>query len=251
MTDLTAVDHWNEAWAGEIRLRLPSRWIVPTGDLQRLLALHVQPGQRVLEIGCAPGKMLAWVAAALGACVSGLDYSPLGLTRARRLFNALQLRADFRCEDLRQTTFAAGSFDFVYSVGVIEHFADPRGIVRDHLSLVRPGGTVLMTVPNYRGVYGFLQRYFDADSLLLHNLDVMSCGALRRLVPQDGSYRVRAYPAGRLSPWVLSTEKRWPATIARSVSYAVNAIALLQPFEIAAIAPMLALEVTRLHDHSR
>jgi len=250
VNDLTAVDHWNEAWAHEIRLRLPSPWIIPTRDLQRLIAPLVQPGQPVLEIGCAPGKMLAWVAAALGARVSGLDYSPRGLGQARRLFDALQLNADFRCEDLRQTTFPAASFDFVYSIGVIEHFADPRGIVRDHLSLVRPGGTVLMTVPNYRGMYGYLQRYFDADSLLLHNLDIMSCDALAHLVPEDEPYRVRAYPAGRLSPWVLSTGKRWPGTIARSVSYAVNAIALLQPFEIAAIAPMLVLEVTRPDGHT-
>jgi 2-polyprenyl-3-methyl-5-hydroxy-6-metoxy-1,4-benzoquinol methylase len=245
MNDLTAVDHWDDAWAHEIRLRLPSPWVIPIGDIQRLLARHVRPGMTVLEIGCAPGKILAWVAARRGAQVAGLDFSPRGLSLANRLFTALKLTADLRCEDLRRTTFAPGAFDFVYSIGVIEHFADPREIVGRHVSLVRPGGTVLMTVPNYRGLYGVLQRYFDADSLLLHNLDIMSCDALARLVPQDEPYAVRTYRTGRLSPWLLSTEKRWPTPLARGLSYAVNAVALLQPFEIATLAPMLALEVAR------
>ena len=52
-------------------------------------------GDRVLEIGCAPGKLLSWIAAELKAHVAGLDYSPRGLATAKRLFNALQLTADF------------------------------------------------------------------------------------------------------------------------------------------------------------
>jgi len=195
--------------------------------------------------------MLSWVAAGLKARVSGVDYSPRGLAQARRLFRALHIPAELRCEDLRQTTFSPDSFDFVYSIGVIEHFSDPRDIVRSHLSLVRPGGTVLMTVPNYRGIYGLLQRYFDADSLLMHNLDIMSCEALARLAPEEGSAQVRTYPAGRMSPWMLSIGKRWPAPLARGLSYTLNAIALLQPVEIAAIAPMLALEITRSVRHAR
>ena len=119
----------------DIRLRCRRRLIVSTRDLQRLIARHVRPGQRVLEIGCAPGKMLAWVAAALRGQVSGLDYSRRGLDQALRLFDALHLSADLRCEDLRQTTLPRASFDIVYSLGVIEHFEDPREIVSDHLSL--------------------------------------------------------------------------------------------------------------------
>src|SRR5206468_2653441 len=132
--------------------------------LQTILRHHVRPGDRFLEIGCAPGKMLAWVAAVLKASVSGLDYSERGLATSRRLFKALNLAADFRCEDLRQTTFPSASFDVVVSFGVIEHFDDPREVVGKHLDLVKAGGTALMTVPDYRGIYGRLQRYFDADS---------------------------------------------------------------------------------------
>ncbi|HYN08255.1 MAG TPA: methyltransferase domain-containing protein [Vicinamibacterales bacterium] len=245
MTDLTTVGHWDKTWAGDIRLRLPSPWVVSTRNLQRLLRRHVRPGDRFLEIGCAPGKLLAWVAADLRAEVAGLDVSERGLTTASRLFDALHLKADLRREDLRQTTFQDSAFDVVLSVGLIEHFSDPRDVVRKHLELARPGGTVLMTVPNYRGIYGRLKEHFEPESLLQHNLDIMTCEALVGLVDKNDASAVTAYHAGRLSPWQTSWKKRWPAPVATSVSLVANTVALLQPVDVAALCPMLVLEVRR------
>lgn len=243
--ELTKVEHWDETWASEIRLRLPSPWLTLTGDLQKVIRPHVRPGDRFLEIGCAPGKLLAWVAAELKAQVSGLDYSARGLASAKRLFGALGLTADFRCEDLRATTFPEGSFDVVLSVGVIEHFDDPRDIVERHVRLLKPGGVALMSVPNYRGIYGAIQRYFDADSLLYHNLDIMTCDALAGLVPAQTADRVRTYRVGRVSLWQISIAKRWPSGVARTLGYLANAAGLLQPIKVPALCPMLMLEVTR------
>jgi len=243
--DLTSVDHWDSAWSGDIRLRFPSPWLITTRNIQNLLRGRVRPGHRVLEIGCAPGKILSWVAAELKAEVSGLDYSERGLAMARRLFAALKLSADFRCEDLRQATYPPASFDWVVSYGVIEHFDDPRDVIRAHIDLVKEGGTALMTVPNYQGVYGTLQRYFDSDNLLTHNLEIMSSEALAALVPPDQTLRVRTYASGRFSPWQLSLGTRWPSPVALGVSHLANALAQLQPFELSALCPMLVLEVTR------
>ena len=101
--ELTTVEHWDQVWSDDIRLRLPSPWLISTRNLQKVIRGHVRPGDRFLEIGCAPGKLLSWVAAELRAEVAGLDYSPRGLATAKRLFSTLQLSADFRCEDLRAT----------------------------------------------------------------------------------------------------------------------------------------------------
>ena len=240
--ELSTAGYWDGVWAGNIRLRLPSPYIVATRNLQRLLRRYVRPGDRFLEIGCAPGKILAWAASELRADVAGLDYSEPGLATSRHLFEALHLSGDLRCEDLGQTTFAAGSFDVVYSSGLIEHFADPREIVGQHLRLVKPGGTAVITVPNYRGIYGTLQRYFDAENLRIHNLDIMSVPALTGLVTAGG-HTVRAFPSGRVSPWLVSVEKRWPVAVTRLVCHAVNAVALVQPFDITALCPMLVLEI--------
>jgi 2-polyprenyl-3-methyl-5-hydroxy-6-metoxy-1,4-benzoquinol methylase len=243
--ELSTQRHWDEVWAGHAERRLPSRLLISTRDLQRLLRKHVRPGDRFLEVGCAPGKMLAWVSAVLGAEVSGLDYANPGLAATRDLFAALNLRADLRCEDLGRTTFMPGSFDVVFSAGVIEHFDDPQPIVLDHLRLLRPGGLLLVTIPDYSGLYGRLQAYFDAASLEIHNLRLMNPAALRGVVSPGECAAIRTYRFGRLSPWVLTPQVRWPGSIATVVSFGLNALALLQPFDFPPLCPMLVLEARR------
>jgi len=161
-----------------------------------------------LEIGCAPGKLLAWVAEVLHAEVAGGDYSQRGLSLAQQLFQALNIDGDLRCEDMLATTFEPASFDLVFSAGVIEHFDDPREIVKRHVTLLKPGGKAVIMVPNYGGFYGRLQCRFDPENLSIHNLTIMNPPALRRLAPGELVSTVRVYPVGRMSPWLISFDKR-------------------------------------------
>lgn len=242
---LTTPEHWEEAWASPPRWRLPSPLVVGTRNLQRLLRPKIQPGARVLELGCAPGKLLAWMAAELGADVAGLDASAQGIEWARELFRALGLRGDLRHEDAFTTTFGPGAFDLVCSWGLIEHFDDPRPLVRQHVTLARPGGRVLIGVPHYGGIYGTLQGWLDRDNLRLHNLGIMDPAQLAGLAPPDLSASVRAFPAGRLSPWLLSLDRKLPAPLARGASLTLNAVGLLQPADITGLCPLLVLEIER------
>jgi 2-polyprenyl-3-methyl-5-hydroxy-6-metoxy-1,4-benzoquinol methylase len=239
----TTVQHWDAVYGRPPHLRLPLAFVVSTRNLQRLLERYVRPGMTVVEVGCAPGKHLAWVTHTLGAHVSGLDYSARGLEFSRRLFEALGLTGDLRCEDLLNTTLANDAFDLVYSVGVIEHFDDPRPIVARHVALARPGGVVVIAVPNYRGVYGTLQRHFDAPNLAIHNLQIMTEDGLRGLAPSGT--RVRAYPFGRLDPWLVNFGRRWPSVLATAVSWALNGVGLIQPVALKPLAPWLVLEIAK------
>ena len=49
---------------------------------------------------------------------------------------------------MRTLPFQSGSFDAVYSMGTVEHFADTDGAVREIFRVVRPGGRVVIGVPN-------------------------------------------------------------------------------------------------------
>lgn len=202
-------------------------------------------GARVLEIGCAPGKHLAYIAKFRDAKVTGLDYSEPGIAFCRELFSRLGVQGEFRCENLLSTTLPAESFDVVYSLGVVEHFDDPRPAIEQHLRLAKAGGLVLITVPNYGGVYGTLQRYFDPENLKIHNLDIITPEHLRAAVPGGEASNVRVFPAGRLSPWLIHFQRRWPTVVSRGVSYLLNVIGLAQPFEVKPLCPMLVLKIQR------
>jgi 2-polyprenyl-3-methyl-5-hydroxy-6-metoxy-1,4-benzoquinol methylase len=246
-TRKTTVDHWDQAWQAGIRLKLPSGLDVGMRNLMRLLRSNAHPGIALLEIGFAPGKLLSWTASVLSTQVSGLDYSPTGIRTANELFKSLDLDGDLRCEDVFNTTFKSGSFDLVCSFGLIEHFDDPREIVRRHVNLAKPGGVILIAVPNYAGVYGRLQKIFDRQNLDLHNLNIMTPEAIAKLAPLEAVKEVEAFKYGRLSPWLISFEKRYPRFISRSLSVTLNAVGLIQPFDIAPFCPLIVLKMVKLN----
>lgn len=241
----TEQEFWDAAWSTPVRLRLPSKLNVGVLNLTRLLSRYVQPGMKYLELGCAPGKLLAWVASELHAQASGLDYSQTGIENCRTLFSALQLDIELYQQDLFNHDLVPASYDVVASFGLIEHFDDPALLVRRHIDLVKPGGVALITVPNYRGLYGRLQEWCDKPNLALHNLEIMELGALARLVDPGELASVRTYYAGSFSPWIICFETRLPRSLARLLALGSNAVGLLQPFTIRALAPMLVLEVKK------
>jgi 2-polyprenyl-3-methyl-5-hydroxy-6-metoxy-1,4-benzoquinol methylase len=242
----TLQDHWESVHVGGIRMNLPTSLLVSTLNFKRLLRANVtRPGMKVLEIGFAPGKHLAWVAKALCADVSGIDYSEVGMQTAAVLFKTLQLKADLRCEDVFETTFENSHFDLVYSLGLIEHFDDPRTIVQKHLELVAPGGCALLVVPNYGGIYGRLQKHFDCENLAIHNVDIMCQKALKDLVPAGFPAHIETYPFGRISPWLVNWDRRWSPAISRSINIVVNGIGLIMPFDIHQFSPWIVLQVIR------
>ena len=243
--ELTSRGHWDRVWGGLRSPTIPSCMKAGRRNFRRLLRSRVRRGDRFLEIGCAPGKELAWVAKVLGARVSGIDYSRVGIERSRELFQNLGIDADLRCEDVLATSFQEESFDVVYSAGVVEHLQSPSSLIRVHVNLVRPGGIALITIPNYRGLPGRIVRYFRPDVAESHNLDIMDLVALRRLAPLDLVERVDTFGFGHATPENIWFENRWPWIISKGTRFVLNAIGLMQPCDISFCCPMLVLELTR------
>jgi SAM-dependent methyltransferase len=177
--------------------------------------------------------------------VAGLDYSPSGLEASRQLFAALKLDADLRREDVFETSFAPGSFDLVYSLGVVEHFDDPRILIKRHVDLLAAGGAAVITVPDYRRLYGWIQTRFDPRNLNIHNLDIMTVEAMRSLAPAEPGLRVRSFRFGRLAPSFISWDARWPGPVAFLTRLILNAAGMLQPFDIGWLCPWLVLEMRK------
>ena len=236
---------WNDAHQGRIRYRLPSPLNIGTANILRLLEPRISTGARVLEIGFAPGKILVHLGLRCGANVFGIDYSENGVAVAKDLFQRLGLAGDLRCEDLFSSSFAEQTFDFVYSLGLVEHFDNAAVVVEQHFRFLRPGGRALIAIPNYGGVYGSLQARLDSDNLAIHNLHIMRTDVLCRLTEGLAVSSVRAYPFGRLSPWLLSIDRKLPRPVALGLQGAANLVGLLQPIDVARLCPLLVLEFTR------
>jgi SAM-dependent methyltransferase len=241
--DLAGKDHWDKR-EGIAQPRLPSKLNASVGDHLALLDPYATPGARVLEVGCAPGKFLLWCALAKQAHAYGVEYAENSYQKTVQLFADANVPADIRKEDFMQTTLEPASFDLVYSFGVIEHFDDPRPMIKQHFEMLKPGATAIITVPHFGAgsAYGWLAQRMNREIYDIHNSSIMSERAMLALAPEGSE--ARSYRYGRLSPWALPWDK-FPRPIEMLACHGLNAAALLQPFEIKALSPWLVLEIKR------
>jgi SAM-dependent methyltransferase len=154
----------------------------------------------VLEIGCAPGRWLAFLSRQFGLGVSGIEYTADGAAATRRNLRLLGVRnADIREADFLTTT-PSPIYDVVVSFGFVEHFTDVGAVIRRHAAWTRPGGQVIIGVPNFRGVHGWLQKGLDPEVLARHNLAIMDVDRLAELGSESGLVTQSIEYLGSLEP---------------------------------------------------
>ena len=153
-------------------------------------------GRDVLEAGCGIGTDAAQFARA-GATYTGIDFSRTALDLARRRFEIDDLAGTFLQESVTDLPFSDGSFDLVYSNGVIHHIPGTEQAVREFRRVLRPGGTALVMVYhrdsfNYRFTILVLRRSLVAVLALPGAVRAVS--ALTREAPDvlDGHRRLLA-----------------------------------------------------------
>jgi SAM-dependent methyltransferase len=104
-------------------------------------AVGVKPGMRLLDIACGTG-LAAGAAAAAGARVTAIDFSPAMIVMARGLHPAV----NFQAADAEALPFGDASFDAVVSNFGVHHFEHPQRAMAEAARVLRPGGTFAFTI---------------------------------------------------------------------------------------------------------
>jgi len=111
----------------------------------------------VLEVGCSNGRWLRWFRRNYGAQTIGVDTNLAGALMVENFVLADGLRLPF--ED--------GSFDVVFSMGLVEHFANAalrRKLIEEHVRVTKPRiGIVWLEHPNMNVSFSWLwtKLYYD------------------------------------------------------------------------------------------
>jgi SAM-dependent methyltransferase len=105
--------------------------------------LNALAGKRVLDAGCGMGRF-AEVCADAGAEVYGIDLSSAVDAASANLGARANVAI---CQaDILSPPFQPGSFDFIYSLGVLHHTPDTRQAFESLVPLLRPGGSMAIWV---------------------------------------------------------------------------------------------------------
>jgi len=142
------------------------RGALPADEREALGALAWK-GKRVLDVGCGTG-LFAYEAAKRGAYVVGVDYSPEGIAVAQKTHRYKNL--EYRCEDIFKSGALREKYDVVVSLGTLEHMDNPFLALKRFKGMLKPGGSVVLTCPNWVNPRGLvlmtLQKLFDAPVTL-------------------------------------------------------------------------------------
>jgi len=150
--------HWDTFWSSSGQVE---DIYANDGRIIEFLAERVDlRGKRVLEVGAGTGRDAAALAE-LGAEVWTLDYSEESL---RLMRDNLGGSVRIVCGDALALPLAGGTFDGVYHQGLLEHFRDPGALLAENYRVLRPGGWLLVDVPQRFHYYTLIKHalmHFD------------------------------------------------------------------------------------------
>jgi SAM-dependent methyltransferase len=116
-------------------------------DVWRRLDVNVA-GRAILDVGCGRGHVGEFVEEQ-GGTYTGVDF--------------VASRAGFHLAlaDAVRLPFTDGSFDGVFCIDAFEHFPGPGKAVCEFRRVLRPGGFIFLSTPNYGNVAGIVKWYCE------------------------------------------------------------------------------------------
>ncbi|MDX1434246.1 MAG: methyltransferase domain-containing protein [Gammaproteobacteria bacterium] len=153
--------------------------------------LRLEPGERVLDVGCGLGGAAFLMAREHGVTVHGLDLSAnmIALARERCAREGLGERVSLEQGDCLALA-GEDVYDAVYSRDVFLHVADKERLLAGLLRVLRPGGRLLFTdyCRDAAPASDAFRAYVAARGYTLATVE-----EYRRLLEQAGFVSVRAH----------------------------------------------------------
>ncbi|KQN34654.1 methyltransferase type 12 [Pedobacter sp. Leaf41] len=244
---LTDRDFWVNYWESKkgLAVQIPANYV-----------FHRQLGEIVaqnnvktaIELGGFPGYYAVFLKKYLKLEVTLLDYfihPPVVVDLLEK--NGLKEKDIHIIETDLFNYYPDQQYDLVLSCGLIEHFNDTADIISRHIAFVKPGGTLFITLPNFKAVNGWFQKNFDKENYDKHNIDSMNPDLLKSICEKAGMNEVKSGYFGRFSVW-LENESQKSAGVKlfkKAVWLTGKVFTKIIPFESQALSPYIILQAKK------
>lgn len=108
------------------------------------LASLLRPGETVLEIGCANGRITEYLHDRTGCAILGIDYSDVAISQAQARTETKAPALRFQCVDLIGGEIPDGDYDAIIAIDCIYFMGDYATTIRKLNTRLRPGGRIIV-----------------------------------------------------------------------------------------------------------
>jgi SAM-dependent methyltransferase len=150
----------------------------------------IAPGERVLDVATGPGT-LALAAAARGARVSAIDFSPEMIAElCDAIRRTSSTKIDAHVADARALPFASSEFDAVFAMFALNLMCDRGKALREILRVLKPNGRAVFATPTTMPRLAVFQEIRAIIRRAIPELDIQL--ALPLSEPEELEREVRA-----------------------------------------------------------
>jgi SAM-dependent methyltransferase len=245
--NLTDRSFWKAFWESRIGLIFNIKRDYIFGDI--LGRIKAEKGaQTAIELGGFPGYYAIYLKKYENMDTTLFDYfiHP-GLINELAEKNGLK-EGDIKVIESDLFTYQpVDKYDMVLSFGLIEHFKDTKAIIETHLPFLKTGGTLFITLPNFKSINGWVQRKFDLENYNKHYIECMDPDLLANYCKQLGLTEVESYYHGKFSMWLENkgTQSALAKAFVKSLWFAGKVLTKIAPFESKALSPYIVVKATK------
>jgi 2-polyprenyl-3-methyl-5-hydroxy-6-metoxy-1,4-benzoquinol methylase len=203
MNNLTNKNYWAKNWQDFNPYKVPKKTF-----FTKYIPKEIEGKKSFIEIGGFPGTFSVYFHQQFGLDITILDFyidkptiSLVEKVNHIPTGTIKYIEADFFNFKPEQ------KYDVVASFGFIEHFQDTKDVINRHIELLSDNGVLFITIPNFRGLNGFINKIFNPKSYNAHNLNSMRIDFLREIMKETKLQNAKVQYVSRPTIWLDNTNK--------------------------------------------
>lgn len=149
----STVKHWDALWEQQHDEPVHIRQLKHIAQLYEQLTDQSLKGRQVLEAGAGSAVDSIALKKRSGCEIVCVDYSAKSIEVIKANFKRNRISGKAVKADIRKLPFADGTFDVIFSNGVLEHFKDPLPIVKEQARVLKKNGLLVIGVPETYSLY--------------------------------------------------------------------------------------------------